>query len=138
MSGLVTLKVKKGGFQNKEVVFDMPARCFVGRARICQLNVPSATVSRFHCLLDIDPPAIHIRDLGSRNGTFVNGELIGIRDPQHTMEQAAQEEQREFTLHSGDEVELGNLILEVGIQPTKSKEEEPITFRPLVGNPSEN
>jgi pSer/pThr/pTyr-binding forkhead associated (FHA) protein len=117
MSGTVTLKVKKGGYNNKEVVFDHPARCFVGRAGVCQLHVPSASISRLHCLLDVDPPEIHIRDLGSRNGTFVNGELIGKRDPQHTMEEAATEEQREFTLHAGDEIELGELILEVGINP---------------------
>jgi pSer/pThr/pTyr-binding forkhead associated (FHA) protein len=115
MSGTVTLKVKHGGYNNKEVVFDAPARCFVGRAGVCQLHVPNASVSRLHCLLDIDPPAIHIRDLGSRNGTFVNGELIGKRDVTHTPEESSLEEQREFTLHSGDLVELGNLILEVGI-----------------------
>jgi len=117
MSGKVTLKVKEGGPNSKEVSFEAPARCFVGRAKVCQLHVPSAAVSRLHCLLDIDPPTVHIRDLGSRNGTFVNGELIGMRDPAHTMEQAALEEQREFVLHSGDHVELGNLVLEVGITP---------------------
>jgi pSer/pThr/pTyr-binding forkhead associated (FHA) protein len=114
MNSAVTLKVKKGRF-NKEMVFDAPARCFVGRAKVCQLHIPNATVSRLHCLLDIDPPAIYIRDLGSRNGTFVNGELIGIRDPHHTMEEAALEEQHEFTLQSGDKIELGDLVLEVGI-----------------------
>jgi len=117
MSGTVTLKVKEGGFKDKEVTFDAPARCFVGRAGVCQLHVPNSTVSRLHCLLDIDPPSIHIRDLGSRNGTFVNGELIGKRSPLHTMEEAALEEQPDFSLHSGDKVELGNLLLEVGINP---------------------
>src|SRR5262249_38085137 len=117
MSGTVTLKVKKGGLENKKVIFKSPTRCFVGRAGVCQLRVPSADVSRLHCLLNIDPPTIHIRDLGSRNGTFVNDELIGIREAGHTMEEAAIEEQREFTLHSGDEVEVGDLVLEVGVTP---------------------
>src|SRR5260370_16251986 len=117
MSGKVTLKVKEGGFKSKEVSFENPARYFVGRAKVCQLYVPNATVSRLHCLLEIDPPTIHIRDLGSRNGTFVNGELIGMRDPSHTIEKAAHNDQRELHLHSGDHVELGNLVLEVGITP---------------------
>src|SRR4029077_20306533 len=118
MSGKVTLKVTAGGSNSKEVSFENPARYFVGRAKICQLYVPNASVSRLHCLLDIDPPTIHIRDLGSRNGTFVNGELIGMRDPSHTMEEAALEEQHEFTLHSGDQIGLGNLVLEVGVLAT--------------------
>jgi pSer/pThr/pTyr-binding forkhead associated (FHA) protein len=115
MRGTVTLKVKKGDLENKKVIFKSPTRCILGRARVCQLRVPGAAVSRFHCLLDIDPPTIHIRDLGSRNGTFVNGELIGIREAVHTMEETAIEEQPEFTLHSGDEVEVGGLVLEVGV-----------------------
>jgi eukaryotic-like serine/threonine-protein kinase len=128
MSGAVTLKVKEGHFKNKEVVFDAPARYLVGRAKVCHLHVPSAAVSRLHCLLDIDPPTIRIRDLGSRNGTFVNGELIGQRDPHHTVEEAAQEDHPEYPLHSGDQVELGNLVLEVGIKPRPSEEEsnEPV------------
>ena len=36
-----------------------------------------ADVSRHHCLLHIDPPAVWVRDLGSRNGTRVNGTQIG-------------------------------------------------------------
>jgi pSer/pThr/pTyr-binding forkhead associated (FHA) protein len=36
-------------------------------------------VSRHHCRLDIDPPHISVRDLGSRNGTYINGRLIGLR-----------------------------------------------------------
>jgi pSer/pThr/pTyr-binding forkhead associated (FHA) protein len=65
--------------------------------------------------LNIDPPAIRIRDLGSRNGTFINGELIGKRHAGQTTEKAAQKEQPEFTLHAGDQVEVGNLVLEVGV-----------------------
>jgi len=118
MSGAVSVKVKEGRFKGKEVVFDAPARCFVGRARACQFQLLNPMVSRFHCLLDIDPPAIHIRDLGSRNGTFVNGELIGKRDPWHTSELAALQEQHEITLHSGDKIALGDLILEVGVRET--------------------
>lgn len=65
MSGAVTLKVKEGRFKDKEVFFDAPARCLVGRAGVCQLNLPSAAISRLHCLLKIDPPAVRIRDLES-------------------------------------------------------------------------
>src|SRR5262245_6844819 len=101
MSGAVTVKVKEGRFKDKEVFFEAPARCLVGRAGVCHLHLPSAAVSRLHCLLKIDPPEVRIRDLGSRNGTFVNGELIGQRNPKHTLEEAAQEYHPERELHSG-------------------------------------
>jgi len=35
-------------------------------------------------LLDINPPDIRVRDFGSKNGTFVNGEKIGQREAYQT------------------------------------------------------
>jgi eukaryotic-like serine/threonine-protein kinase len=138
MSGAITLKIKKGLFKNQELVFDAPARYLVGRAKVCQLHVPSAAVSRLHCMLDIDPPMIRIRDLGSRNGTFVNGELIGQRNPHHTLEEAAQEDHAEYVLHSGDQVELGSLILEVGIKARSSEEESNESIGCVLAGPRES
>jgi serine/threonine-protein kinase len=47
----------------------------VGRASDCLIRLPSdleyCIVSRHHCLLDIAPPEVRVRDLGSLNGTFV-------------------------------------------------------------------
>jgi len=33
-------------------------------------------ISRHHCQLDVDPPLIQIGDLGSSNGTYINGEKV--------------------------------------------------------------
>jgi len=33
-------------------------------------------ISRHHCQLDIDPPSLQVRDLGSTNGTFINGKEV--------------------------------------------------------------
>src|SRR5262245_64113970 len=61
----------------KQFTFEEPARCVVGRAEDCDIQfLPQpehANVSRHHCVLDINPPMVTIRDLGSRNGTYVNG-----------------------------------------------------------------
>jgi eukaryotic-like serine/threonine-protein kinase len=38
------------------------------------------TISRLHCLIDVNPPDIRIRDMGSKFGTFVNGVRIGQRE----------------------------------------------------------
>jgi predicted component of type VI protein secretion system len=34
------------------------------------------TISRHHCELRINPPAVRVLDLGSRHGTFVNGHPV--------------------------------------------------------------
>jgi pSer/pThr/pTyr-binding forkhead associated (FHA) protein len=36
-------------------------------------------ISRHHCQLDIDPPFLQVRDLGSTNGTFINGKEVESR-----------------------------------------------------------
>jgi pSer/pThr/pTyr-binding forkhead associated (FHA) protein len=79
----VILRVAKGNLKEQEYVFTDRTHCILGRAEDCDIQVPldqaHADVSRHHCLFDLDPPAIRIRDLGSRNGTYVNGEKIGLR-----------------------------------------------------------
>src|SRR5438105_4645102 len=84
MSLEVTLVVNQGTSEERELVFDKQARIVVGRAEDCQVCLPTdyahSDVSRHHCEFEITPPRIRVRDLGSRNGTFVNGEKIGQRD----------------------------------------------------------
>jgi pSer/pThr/pTyr-binding forkhead associated (FHA) protein len=40
-------------------------------------------ISRHHCQLDIDPPSLQVRDLGSTNGTYLNGAEVdsGLEGP---------------------------------------------------------
>lgn len=53
--------------------------CLVGRAPDCDLRTaPDDTqVSRHHCVFEINPSKVRVRDLGSRNGTLVNGREVG-------------------------------------------------------------
>jgi hypothetical protein len=49
----------------------------VGRDSACHLAVTGdESLSRFHCLLEIQLPACYVRDLNSQGGTYVNGEKI--------------------------------------------------------------
>lgn len=48
----------------------------IGREPDCQLRLPSELVSRHHCVFRQDEYTLRIRDLGSKNGTFVNGHRI--------------------------------------------------------------
>lgn len=48
----------------------------IGRREDCQVRIPLANVSRQHCEIVLEPNGLMVRDLGSSNGTFVNGERV--------------------------------------------------------------
>jgi pSer/pThr/pTyr-binding forkhead associated (FHA) protein len=101
----------------KEFVFEEPAQCLIGRARDCDIQLPGdeghADVSRHHCLLDIDPPKVRVSDLGSRNGTYVNGEKIGQRIPGQQAEEADIRHMPKRELDDGDEIQVGQAVFRV-------------------------
>ncbi len=53
------------------------ARTLVGRAESCAMRLASAVVSGEHAVLSWSGSGWSIRDLGSRNGTFLNGRKLG-------------------------------------------------------------
>ena len=75
---LVLLK-KNGSRKN----FSLPSTVTViGRRQDCDLCVPLMLVSRRHCEINQDQGVLKIRDLGSRNGTYVNGKRVDEADIQ--------------------------------------------------------
>jgi len=48
----------------------------IGRAEECDVRPLSEEVSRRHCAIHVGPADVWVEDLGSRNGTFVNGTRI--------------------------------------------------------------
>jgi pSer/pThr/pTyr-binding forkhead associated (FHA) protein len=56
----------------------------------------SELISRQHCLLRVHGHDVHVRDLGSTNGTLVNGKLLV----------------EECVLAPGDTLQLGGLVFE--------------------------
>lgn len=52
------------------------AKFLIGRAEECDIRPLSEEVSRRHCAILVGPDAVWVEDLGSRNGTFVNGARI--------------------------------------------------------------
>ena len=54
-------------------------RLLIGRAEECDVRPLSEDVSRRHCEVVVGPSDAFIQDLGSRNGTFVNGARITER-----------------------------------------------------------
>jgi len=49
----------------------------IGRAEECHLRSNSSRISRLHCVISTQENTVTVADLGSENGTFVNGERIG-------------------------------------------------------------
>src|SRR5262249_59655736 len=74
----------------------------LGRSADCRIVLSSPIASRHHAKLLLAGGALRIVDLGSANGTRVNGELIG-REPR--------------PLASGDIISIGSDLLEVVAVP---------------------
>jgi hypothetical protein len=73
----VKLKVIAGPHTGREFTFDQPDTFLIGRAEKAHFSLPNDRFfSRNHCLLEIAPPRCFLRDLGSTNGTFVNGKAV--------------------------------------------------------------
>lgn len=53
-----------------------PGDFAIGRSSACNLAVVDGLVSRKHALLQVEPNAVVLKDLGSRNGVAVNGVRI--------------------------------------------------------------
>jgi pSer/pThr/pTyr-binding forkhead associated (FHA) protein len=48
-------------------------RCVIGRAQECELSLLDTQLSRQHAIVFDDADGLRVQDLGSRNGTAVNG-----------------------------------------------------------------
>ncbi|MEP0773026.1 MAG: FHA domain-containing protein [Acidobacteriota bacterium] len=51
-------------------------RVMVGRSRFCDIRLQEDTVSRLHAAFTFGEEGLALQDLGSSNGTFVNGEAV--------------------------------------------------------------
>lgn len=95
----VNLKVIAGPYKGRIFSFTQHDSFLIGRSPDAHLYLPDDRFfSRNHCLLEINPPHSFLRDLGSTNGTFVNGMRV-----------------REAFLNNGDQIQGGETILVVEV-----------------------
>jgi len=99
----VKLDIVAGPMQGKEFLFTEHDTFLFGRAPECQANLPNDSfVSRYHFLLEINPPHIRLTDMNSLNGTYVNGVLFGGRKVQGKAQQT--------DLKDGDRIQVGETV----------------------------
>src|SRR5437773_8824753 len=117
MPGRVTLLVTAGPIQGRRFEFTEHDTFLFGRSPDChaQLSARDTSASRHHFLLEVNPPAARLRDLGSLNGTYVNGRKYGGREKHLTPEQAAQQPWPQVDLRDGDLIRVGATVINVRI-----------------------
>ena len=118
MTARITLTADNGLLAGTEYAFSEPGTCVIGRAADCDIRLPSVPgyqdVSRHHCLLDLDPPRLRVRDLGSRNGTRRNGLQIGRpASPWAPREDRPLSFTPSYSLQDGDELQVGGTVFRV-------------------------
>lgn len=104
----VRLKVTQGSKAGSEIKIPAP-KCLIGRSDECHLRPQSEAISRRHCVIITTESEVAVRDLGSRNGTFVNDERIN----------------EEAVLLQGDILRVGPLEFEVQLEQSVSKQKRP-------------
>jgi hypothetical protein len=65
----------EGPTPGKRIFMDQPV-LLIGRDERCDLVIPDRQVSRHHASITLEPDHFVLQDLGSKNGTFVNGQEI--------------------------------------------------------------
>lgn len=108
----VKLLVVSGETSKKEVTLRRP-RTVVGRKKGCKIRIQSESVSRIHCSLITQGGRLTAKDLGSSNGTFVNGHRI-----------------KEQVLQAGDTLQIGVIKFQVQIIGSPTAVERPAKGEP--------
>ncbi|HZT79107.1 MAG TPA: FHA domain-containing protein [Gemmataceae bacterium] len=99
----VRLVVDKGSKRSREFRL-RGEETIVGRLKGCGLRIPSAEVSRRHCLLSCKDGYVTVEDLKSANGTYLNGEPVRGRE----------------VVRPGDQLQIGPVTFVVEYEMTQA------------------
>jgi anti-anti-sigma factor len=102
----ISLHIQAGDSAGRTVIVSSP-RFVIGREAHCQLRLGSAQVSKQHAVLEQRAGRLFLRDLGSTNGTMLNGQSI---------------RHHEREIHDGDRIHIGPVIAVLTIGPTPSQQ----------------
>jgi pSer/pThr/pTyr-binding forkhead associated (FHA) protein len=103
----VIAKLIESGTQGQKTVLITKDEFLIGRGSDCDLRLGSSEVSRHHCMLRLRGEKLTLTDLGSSNGTYINGLRVRSQAP----------------LHHGDELRISSFVFQVELD-----EQEGITW----------
>ncbi len=95
----VKLRVMQGAQAGREVIVPV-SEFLIGRGEECHLRPRSDAISRTHCVIAVTDNQVIVRDLGSKNGSYVNGQRV----------------EGEQVVHAGDRFQIGPLQFEIVIE----------------------
>ena len=93
-----SVDVEKGVKSLRGLHVDILGPVVIGRSPSSDIVIDEPYVSASHARFTIQGPALVLEDLGSTNGTMVNGHII----------------EQPVTLRDTDEVQVGDVIMRVG------------------------
>jgi serine/threonine-protein kinase len=99
----ISLTVQAGQCEGKRFEFEGHDNFVVGRSPRANLSLPDEGkhISRIHCMIELNPPHCRLIDVGSTNGTLVNGQKISMVNLKH-----------------GDRITVGKTVLLVSVSST--------------------
>jgi pSer/pThr/pTyr-binding forkhead associated (FHA) protein len=104
---LASIVVLSGGVAGSEYILDDP-KLRIGRGPAVEFELDDSAMSREHAMLEFSKGGFVLRDLGSTNGTRVNGETVKTRELEH-----------------GDRIEMGDHVLQYVVE---DREQSPPTY----------
>jgi tRNA A-37 threonylcarbamoyl transferase component Bud32 len=114
---VLILKVVKGSGEGQVLTIPAGETVTFGRSAVASFPLDDPMLSREHSAIEYRNGVVAIRDLASRNGTFVNGKLI---------------ERTPKLLKVGDRIKIGSVVMELA-EPVAPKPRSP-SAPPIPGS----
>jgi serine/threonine-protein kinase len=113
---VLTLAFLDGESAGRTHEFESPRRVVLGRSKDVDVEIFDPRVSRRHCTIALEPTNAQLKDLGSSNGTFVNGSPVKLA-----------------LLQDGDVLKIADTQLRVGLAERSRTEQASASGTPAPG-----
>lgn len=102
---MALLRIVEGARKGSSITLGEKAT--LGRSSDCDVQLKDAELSRFHAEIRLDRGRYYVRDLGSSNGTLVNGERIAEKE-----------------LSDGDRIQIGGVVIDFAAEEDAAQSAE--------------